>query len=91
MLAINGALVMSLLVLIFYASGDKAAIRQWVNTVGFPGIWVGARLFQGAPLTRTSDILFDVYLIACTTLEGFLVGWCIDFIRKKKDGRVSRP
>jgi hypothetical protein len=84
MLAVSGALVMSLLVLIFYASADKAAVRQWVNTVGFPGIWVAARLFQGAPLTRTIDVLFDAYLIACTAFEGFLVGLCIDFIRKNK-------
>ena len=87
-LAIVGAVIMALLVLTFYASTDKTAIRQWVNTVGFPGIWVGARLFRGAPLTRASDVLFNLYLIACTTLEGFLVGRCIDFIRKRRGGRA---
>ena len=85
-LAIVGAVIMASLVLIFYASADKTAVRQWVNTVGFPGIWVGARLFRGAPLTRTSDVLFNLYLVACTALEGFLVGWCIDFIRRRKGG-----
>jgi len=91
-LAIVGALVMALLVLIFYASADKTAVRQWVNTVGFPGVWVGARFFRGAPLTRASDVLFNLYLVACTALEGFLVGWCIDFIRRRKDGRsLSTP
>jgi len=78
---------MASLVLIFYASTDKTGIRQWVDTVGFPGVWVGARLFRGAPLTRTSDILFNLYLVACTALEGFVVGWCIDLIRKRKNVR----
>ena len=83
-LAIAGAVIMGLLVLIFYASTDKTAIRQWVNTVGFPGVWVGARLLRGAPLNRTSDILFNLYLVGCTALEGFFLGWCIDFIRRRK-------
>ena len=82
---------MASLVLTFYVSTDKTAIRQWVNTVGFPGVWVGARLFKGAPLTRTSDILFNLYLVVCTALEGFLVGWCIDFIRKRMRGPVAHP
>jgi len=79
---------MASLVLTFYASTDKTAIRQWVNTVGFPGVWVGARLFRGAPLTRANDVLFNLYLVACTALEGFLVGWCIDFIQKRRVGRA---
>jgi hypothetical protein len=87
-LAIAGAVIMGLLVLIFYASTDKTAIRQWVNTVGVPGVWVGTRLFRGAPLNRTSDILFNLYLVGCTALEGFLLGWCIDFIRRRKDDRA---
>ena len=87
-LAIVGAVIMASLVLTFYASTDKTGIRQWVNTVGFPGVWVGARLFRGAPLTRTSDVLFNLYLVACTALEGFLLGWCIDFIRKRRGGRA---
>jgi hypothetical protein len=87
-LAILGTVIMASLVLTFYASTDKTAIRQWVNTVGFPGVWVGARLFRGAPLTRTSDVLFNLYLVACTALEGFLVGWCVDFIRRRKDHRT---
>src|SRR4051794_35042797 len=87
-LAIVGAVVMASIVLTFYASTDKTAIRQCVNTVGFPGIWVGARLFRGAPLTQTSDVLFNLYLVACAALEGFLLGWCIDFIRKRRSGRA---
>jgi hypothetical protein len=87
-LAIVGAVVMGSLLSIFYASTDKTAIGQWVHTVGFPGVWVGARLFRGAPLTRTSDVLFNLYLVTCTALEGFLVGWCIDFIRSRKGGRA---
>jgi hypothetical protein len=87
-LAIAGAVIMALLVLIFYASTDKTTIRKWVNTLGFPGVWVGARLFRGAPLTRTSDVLFNLYVVACTALEGFLVGWCIDRIRRRKDDRA---
>jgi hypothetical protein len=79
-LAIAGAVIMALLVLIFYASSDKTTVRQWVNAVCFPGVWMGARLFRGAPLLETSDILFNLYLVACTALEGFLIGWCIDFI-----------
>jgi hypothetical protein len=87
-LAILGAVVMASLLLTFYASTDKTAIRQWVYTVGFPGVWVGARLFRGAPLTRTSDVLFSLYLVACTAFGGFIVGWCIDFIRRR---RVAHP
>ena len=87
-LAAMGAAIMLVLVLVFYASTDKTAVRQWVNTVGFPGIWVGAKLFKGAPLTRTTDVLFNLYLVAFTALEGFLVGWCIELVRKKKGGRA---
>ena len=87
-LAILGAVIMASLVLIFYTSADKTAIREWVSTVGFPGIWIGARLFRGAPLTRTSDVLFNLYLVACTALEGFLLGWCIDFVLKRRGGRT---
>jgi hypothetical protein len=88
-LAIVGAGIMVLLVSIFYASTDKTAIRQWLDILGFPGVWVGARLFRGAPLTRTSEVLFNLYLIACAALEGFLVGWCVDFIRKRKGGHAQ--
>jgi hypothetical protein len=86
-LAATGSALMALLVLVFYASTDKTAIRQWVDTVGFPGVWAGARLFRGAPLTRTSDVLFNIYLVACAGLEGFVVGACIDFIRKRREIR----
>jgi hypothetical protein len=87
-LAILGTVIMASLLLTFYASTDKTAIGQWVNTVGFLGVWVGARLFRGAPLTRTSDVLFNLYLVACTAFEGFIVGWCIDFIGRSKDHRT---
>jgi hypothetical protein len=79
----TGAALMALLVLIFYASADKTSIRQWVNAVGFPAIWLGARLFKGAPLTRATDLLFNLYLVASTALEGFLVGCGVDYIRKR--------
>jgi hypothetical protein len=59
-LAIVGAVLMTSLVLIFYGSTDKTAIRQWVDTVGFPAVWVGTRYFRGAAPNRTSDILFNL-------------------------------
>jgi hypothetical protein len=80
-LAVSCAAVMTFLIAIFYLSDDKTSIRYWVNTVAFPAVWLGARLFRGAPLTRTSEVLFNLYLIACTAAEGFVVGWCADLIR----------
>jgi len=87
-LAVSCAAVMTFLIAIFYLSDDKSGIRYWVNTVGFPGVWVGARLFKGAPLTRTTDVLFDLYLIACTAAEGFFVGCCVDLIRNRWSRRT---
>lgn len=82
MAAIGAALMMAL-ILVFYASTDKTSIRQWVNTFGFLGIWLGARFLQGAPFTRTVDVLFNLYLVAFSALEGFFLGSLMDFVGKK--------
>jgi hypothetical protein len=87
----SGGAIMTLLVLTFYTSAEKTPIRQWINTVDFPAVWLGARLFRGAPLTRTTDAVFNLYLIACTAVEGFLVGLFIDFIGKRNSGQVDVP
>jgi hypothetical protein len=83
-LAITGAALMALLVLIFYISTDKTSIRQLVNTAGLPAIWLGTRFFRGAPLTRMTDVLFNVYLVSCTAIEGFLIGLGVDLIRNRR-------
>jgi hypothetical protein len=88
LLAIAGALIMLALELIFYFSTNKELTYSWVRAVGFPAVWVGARLFSGSPLTRRTDVLFNLYLVACLTIEGFLAGLCVDLIRARKFSRV---
>jgi hypothetical protein len=83
LLGAAGALIMFALEFAFYASGNKTAMRPWVNTIAFPWMQLGARIFSGAPLTRTTDILFNSYLVACLAFEGFLIGLCIDVIRAR--------
>jgi hypothetical protein len=81
LLAIAGTLIMLALELVFYSSRNKELTYSWVRAVGFPAVWAGARLFSGSPLTRRTDVFFNLYLVACLTVEGFLAGLCIDLIR----------
>ena len=82
-LALLGGIIMALPIIVFYVSENKTPIRAWVDGIGFPAIWLGVKLFRSAPQSRTADILFNLYVITFTALEGFLVGWGIDFVRNR--------
>lgn len=82
-LALFGGGLVALSLAVFYVSANKTPIRPWVNSIAFPAIWCGLKLFSNAPQSRTTDILFNLYVITFTAIEGFLVGWGIDFVRNR--------
>lgn len=74
---------MTLPIIAFYASENKTPIRPWVDGIGFPAIWLGLKIFRDARLSEATDILFNLYLVIFAAIEGFVVGWGIDFIRNQ--------
>jgi hypothetical protein len=89
-LAAVGALFMAVLELVFYSSADKTLLPGIIEKVGFVSVFVGIRVFAGAPLTRTVDTVFNLYLIICTAIEGFVLGLCIDLIQKWRRQRCGQ-
>lgn len=77
-LAMVGALAMASLTLLFHLVSNKALIGRWIRIVGFPGMWIGPRLFTGLRLTFRSEVLFILFLVLCCAIEGAVLGWCMD-------------
>jgi hypothetical protein len=67
----------------FYVTNEKHIPLHYLRYVSYLGFWTGSRLFHGPPMSKTAEVISDIYLVACTALEGLLVGGCIDFIRAK--------
>jgi hypothetical protein len=41
-------------------------------------------------MSKTVEVISNIYLVACTALEGFLVGWCVDFMQKRNTPSSKR-
>lgn len=67
----------------FYVTNEKHIPLHYLRYVSYLGFWTGSRLFHGPPMSKTVEVVSNIYLVACTALEGLLVGWCMDFARAK--------
>jgi hypothetical protein len=67
----------------FYASNEKHIPLHYLRYISYLGFWTGSRLFHGPPMSETIEVISNIYLVACTAIEGFLIGLFIDFIRFK--------
>jgi len=87
-LCVVAAGVATCLLVWFYLSNEKHIPLHYLRYLSYLGFWTGSKLFHGPPMSKTVEVFSNLYLIACTALEGFLVGWCIDFIRAKSGKRT---
>ena len=67
----------------FYASTEKHIPMHYLRYLSYVGFWTGSKLFHGPPMSKTVEVISNLYLVACTALEGFLVGGLVDLIRAK--------